>query len=271
MANAVTETVRRGELAEITAWESLWDAAPPAVREALGLSRVRDGSMAALRAPKAGWWFLNRLLGVGLDGPARRDAVDAMIDGLAEGGGPHGASLVPDVTPREVPSWLEARGLRRTTTLAKLERDARTLPAIEARDDVQIAGAADAARFAATVIEGFGVSPVMGEWFAALAGRDGWRLYLALDGDEAVGTGALHVQGDVAWLGVGSVVKSHRGRGLHRPLMERRMADAAALGCRWLVTETNAPAEGVPAPSFATMKRCGFEVAYERANYVVGG
>jgi hypothetical protein len=49
--------------------------------------------------------------------------------------------------------------------------------------------------------------------------------------------------------------------------MARRIADGAALGCRWFTSETGQDLPDKPNPSFHNMLRTGFSVAYHRPNY----
>jgi len=81
-----------------------------------------------------------------------------------------------------------------------------------------------------------------------------------------VGGGALHIDRDVGWLGIGATLADSRGRGGQGAVMARRIADAAATGCTTLTTETGI-LPGRPNPSLANMLRSGFTLAYERANW----
>lgn len=51
-------------------------------------------------------------------------------------------------------------------------------------------------------------------------------------------TAALHVSGDVAWLGYGATLEKYRGRGWQTAMFARRLADAHNLARRLAVTET---------------------------------
>lgn len=268
MTETDMDPVRRCELAEIRAWASAWEAPPASVGERLGLSLRRDGMATVFQATGAPVWSFNRIVGLGLDRPAERDWVDAQLHRFVESGAPHGVGLCPAARPAEIPAWLEERGLRRTTVLAKMMRSTDDPPTGGGDVTIRPVGREDADRFAHAATRGFGMPEVFGEWFASLPGRRGWRLYLALHAGEAVGTGAFFVSGEVAWLGFGSTVPEHRGRGVHRAVMARRMRDAADLGCRWLCTETNLAEGDEPTPSLNNMKRLGFELAYARPNYV---
>jgi hypothetical protein len=79
-----------------------------------------------------------------------------------------------------------------------------------------------------------------------------------------IATALLRIRGEYAWLGLASTLAEHRGRGAQISLLYRRIRDAAAAGCTWLVAE--AMADG---PSLRNQQRAGFEVAYERPNYLV--
>ena len=103
----------------------------------------------------------------------------------------------------------------------------------------------------------------MAAWSASLVARDRWRAYGAFDGDALVGVGALFVEGDVGWLGLGGTLPFHRGRGAQGAVMARRIKDAIAVGCTSIATETGI-LPGRANPSLDNMLRCGFEVAYER-------
>jgi len=60
-----------------------------------------------------------------------------------------------------------------------------------------------------------------------LAGRKGWFLYLAMDGDMPVATGALYLSDAAgerfAELNFGSTLPDHRGRGAQSALIARRV------------------------------------------------
>lgn len=268
MDTTANDAVRQGERTESETWQRVWEMAPAPVRDALGLSWERDGQVLVCRAGRVPNWFFNRLVGLGLDAPARRDEVDGHLDRFFESGVPFGVSVVSSARPHELPGWLEARGLARTTTLARMVRTTDDLPEPESDVVIRVVGREDAVAWGETVVRGFALPPLCASWMAGLVGRDGWRVHLAYESGEPVAAGALCVHGKVGWLGFGCTLPKSRGRGIHRAMMLRRMMDAADLGCRWLQTETNLAVGDEPTPSLDNMKRLGFQMAYERPNYV---
>ena len=140
-----------------------------------------------------------------------------------------------------------------------------TDPPPDIRTDLHVRelGPPDAQRFGAVVAAAFGLPPVTAEWCAALVGRPRWSAYGAFDGDALVGVGALFVEGEVGWLGMGGTLPFHRGRGAQGAVMSRRIADAIGVGCTSIATETGI-LPNRKNPSLDNMLRCGFEIAYER-------
>jgi hypothetical protein len=112
-----------------------------------------------------------------------------------------------------------------------------------------------------------GIAP----WAAALVGRPRWRCFLAGDGGEPVGTGALFVEDGLGWLGFGGTLPSHRGRGGQTAMLAARIAAGIAAGCRGFSTETGVPLPGEPGPSFRNIGKAGFREAYRRPNFVRPG
>jgi ribosomal protein S18 acetylase RimI-like enzyme len=68
----------------------------------------------------------------------------------------------------------------------------------------------------------------MTPWLSA----PGWRLYLARVDGLPAGAAILYLDGEDAYLADGAVDPDFRGRGVHRMLLDRRVADAKAAGAR---------------------------------------
>ena len=60
----------------------------------------------------------------------------------------------------------------------------------------------------------------------------------------------------------------HRGKGAQSAILAARIEAAAAAGCEIVTTETGAPRDGQPGPSYRNIVRAGFEPHYVRANYL---
>lgn len=272
------------ESVEAKLYEDLFDAVPPALATRAGVGLHRYGGALYLTAGGHDHPMFNRVMGVDPGhGPADA-AAEAALHRAAEHYRKAGVrrwmvQILPHVESEAFREAAGERGVIRLRGWAKHLGPARA--DISAETDLRIVGVdrdlagGEGERLSEAwtriVVENFGLPPGFAPWLRALAGRDGWRLYLAVDGDTPVATGALYLS-DVggerfASLNFGSTLPDHRGRGAQSTLIARRVADARALGARWIATETDEELPDKPNPSYRNLKRFGFPVVYVRANW----
>jgi GNAT superfamily N-acetyltransferase len=161
---------------------------------------------------------------------------------------------------------LEARGFAEDYAWMKFDRDlAPHAVATELR--IERIGPDRADDFGAVVGDGFGMPPGLRPLVGGLVGRAGWTCFLSYDGDRPVGAGALFVDGDDGWLGVGATLEDARGRGSQGALIAARIRAAQKLGCRRVTTETGVVTADRPSASYRNILRAGFREAGVRPNY----
>jgi GNAT superfamily N-acetyltransferase len=244
-------------------------AAPPDVAGALGIAATAHGAAVAMMASRVDVLGLNRVAGLGVDAPATPWMLDTIIAGYRSAGVPRFfVQVSPSAQPAELTQWLAARGLAHYNNWMKLYRGLEDLP--DARTDLAIEEISPehAAAFAEICATAFDFPERSRPWLAASVGRPRWRHYMAFDGKTPAATGAMFVMDDVAWFGYATTAEIARRRGAQSALVARRLADARAMGCRWIVVETAEDKPDKRAPSFHNLRRLGFEVAYLRANYI---
>ena len=100
-------------------------------------------------------------------------------------------------------------------------------------------------------------------------GTPAWKHYFAYKGDKPVACGATFLRGEYASLAFAATLPEYRGLGAQSALITRRLRDAATAGCKWMMTETAQETADRSVPSFRNMLRFGFQVAYERPNYIM--
>ena len=105
----------------------------------------------------------------------------------------------------------------------------------------------------------------------AVVDRPGWTWLVAWSGDDAAGVDALFAHGEVGWLGFGATRPEHRGRGAQGAILAGRIERARELGLLRLVTETGAPREDGPGPSYRNILRAGFREIEVRPNLASPG
>ncbi|MEO8462208.1 MAG: hypothetical protein ABI555_03270 [Chloroflexota bacterium] len=216
-----------------------------------------------------GWGFFNRSIGLGMDRPATEADVDRVLDGFSsKGQTDFTIQIGPSARPAALEAWLEARGLRRGRRWAKVWRDAVDLPGERTELRIERVGVEQSDDWARVVLAAFEMPESVRPYAGATLGRPDWHHFLAYDGDLAVGAGGTYLIGEVAWLGFGATLESHRGRGSQSAIFARRMREAAALGVRLFITETGEDLPDDPNPSYRNMLRGGFHLAYQRRNWL---
>lgn len=264
------ELVLRADAIEAAAFADLYAAAPGALRERLGLQVREQAGATLLLAPGLPTAMFNRVIGFGQAQPADEASLATVIDTFRSAGGhPWWLHWGPAAAPASFEQGLPAHGFvpPARCSWAKVARDATPAPHIASELTIEPTTEATLADTTAAIATAFGMPPFMPAWLAALHGRPRWRLYTVAEAGRPVGGGCLYLEADAAWLGMGSVLPSHRRRGGQGALMARRIDDALAAGCRWVFTETGEPMGDEPNPSLANMARCGFVTVASRRNH----
>jgi len=266
------DLARLVERGEAEANRDLFRAAPSGLAEALGLEAFSIGDGLALIAREIDDAQFNRVFGLGVDAPIRPEHLDQVVRSFRPLGHSKARLQLAPAAERRlgVAEALAARGIARAPG-GWTKRARSTADPLAASTDLAIVEAEHApGAFGETACAGFGVPGFIAPWFEALVGRPNWRTFLAMDGDQPVGTAALYLAEDCGWLGIAAVLPQARGRGGQGALMRRRIEDARAAGKAWAVTETGAPLPGeTPGPSYRNMERYGFAEVHLRANYVI--
>lgn len=217
----------------------------------------------------------NKVIGLGFEGPldpaeldrverewaARGEAVRIELSILAD----------PSIAPALAARGYTLHGFENLLARPLAEVSPIDPPSGLAVEIVRDAAAADA--WSAVAVDGFLAldgtgsppdDPLSRESLEAIladfAGVPGTDRYLArLDG-RPVGAASLRCDAGLAQLAGGATLAGYRGRGIHRALLARRLADARAAGCD-LAVVTTAPGTR----SQQNVMRRGFSLLYTRA------
>ena len=222
-----------------------------------GPAAIDAGGATCLRAPHApDSPMLNRVVGLGVDGPADEAQLDGALTAMGD------TSFYVAVSPSadaSLDGLLEARGLEPGWGWMLFERAPAPAPSVEtALRLVQVdAGTVDA--WARVVATAYGLPDDALPWFAAIPETAAWQAFLALDGDEPAAAAAVWIEGHSAYFGMAGTLPEHRGKGGQGALFAVRIERALAAGCTMLVTETGELREGSPSSSYRNIRRYGFE------------
>jgi GNAT superfamily N-acetyltransferase len=235
-----------------------------------GLSvAIETGGATVLTTPAApGSPMLNRIVGLGLDRPAAEEDVDAAIAAV-----PHGVTyylaVAPGARPAELPTWIEARGLEPGWGWMGFRRAAADPPPLPdtALRLAPVRSTAGAETFARIERIAYGLPEAL-EPLLAEAPAHGWECWLALDGDEPAGAGALFALEGACYLGFGATLPEQRGKGAQGALLAHRIRRAGELGCDVVLTETGERRDDRPSNSYRNILRFGFREVAVTANWV---
>jgi GNAT superfamily N-acetyltransferase len=256
------------ELVEADGYGEIFRAAPDSVRREHGVD-VHEvaGATCILLGAARGNLMLNRVNGLGLRGPVEDAHLDE-IDAFFRAGGTRYAISVSALAPPDLAPRLAERGFEPGYAWMKFRRGVEPPPEVETTLRVEEAGAGRGGAFGTIVACGFGLPDFAAEWFAALAERPRFHLFLAYDGDEPAGAGALFVGDGIGWLGVTATLPEHRRKGAQGAILAARIRLAGELGLGVLATETGERTADRPSNSYRNILRLGFEECYLRPNYV---
>jgi GNAT superfamily N-acetyltransferase len=247
--------VNRNERISTSAFRALF---PEGVAELPGAT--------ALRIPPAHMSpMLNRIVDLGVDGPASEEQLDAAI--AVMGGLRYYVSLSPAAEPAEIGDWLRARGFEPSWGWMQFGRGVEPVTGVATSLAIAEIGPEHGSEFGRLLAEAYGMSPVEAV-AAAVPGRPGFSCWLALAGHEPAAAAALYVEGGAAYLGLAGTAAEHRGKGAQSALLAVRVERARELGCDAVYTETGEQLPGRPSASYRNIVRAGFEELYVLANWI---
>ena len=211
--------------------------------------------------------MLNRVVGLGLARRATESDLDAILAAMR--GVRYFVAVSPLAKPDAITSWLKERGLEPGWGWMQFSRGVDPVPAVTTELSTRRVGAESANDFASLVIEGFELPAVLHAWLRLVPTTPGWSVWLADDGGQAVGCGALFVDGELGYLGFGATSRAQRGRGSQSALLAARIRHARELGCRHVVTETGERQADRPSNSYRNILRAGFREEFVVANWLM--
>ena len=225
-----------------------------------------DGAT-ALRVPAApATPMLNRIVGLGSDGPATEEQLDAAIAVMQ--GLRFYVSVSPAAQPAELTDWLAARGFEPGWGWMQFRRGVDEAPAPATALEVVEIGPDRGADFGRIVRGAYGLPAETEPVIASAPDRDGWTCWLALADGEPAGAAALYVEADAAYLGYAGTAPEHRGKGAQGVLLTTRIDRARELGCDAVFTETGEVLPDRPSASYRNIVRAGFEELYVVPNWL---
>jgi hypothetical protein len=254
---------------EFEAAIDLFRAAPRDVQAAHAI-RVRDiGGATCLTSrgiePAA---MFRRVVRLGAGQETSEAGLDDVLAYMNEHATGYAVPVAPQSQPSTLASWLEERGFRRGYAWMKFCRPCDGASQAQSDLELRTVGGEAGGEFGRVVAQGFGLPPAVATWVGALPGRANWVCTMAYEDGTPVAAGAVYVNREHAWLGLGATLASHRRRGAQSALLTLRLSEAAVRGARVAVTETGERLPDKPSHSYRNILRAGFEEMYLRQNFM---
>jgi hypothetical protein len=273
MNHPTPSTLAAIERVERLAWIDMFNAAPATYAASQGLRAAAHGAIGLLACRSLPIAEFNRAMSVGVEGDCPATALDDVLAWLREHAAAEAVLQCPPTTRNDaLQAWLRSRELEpQGNGWAKFVRGTQAIVSRPngAGIDVRQVTAETASQFGRVVQAGFGLPEHCAPWFANLADRPGWRVYLAWRNGMPIASGALFLHDGWGWMGIDATLPGERGLGAQTELIARRVADGIDADVAGLTAETGQPAAGLESShtSFSNYQRGGFDHAYTRANY----
>ena len=211
---------------------------------------------------------INRAIGLGLGTPETEETVRRVVEAYTESGvARFFVQVHPEAQPTTLVQMLEALGLEKARGWQKFVRGRDPVSAPRTDLQVKLIDTEFAATSAKIACDGFDLGDEAQPWLALLPTCNRWNVFMAFDGDQPAGTGALFIDGDTAWTDFGATAPAFRKRGAQSALLAARIKFALDSGCTQIFTCTGEDVPGDPQHSYSNIMRCGFKESYVRANY----
>jgi GNAT superfamily N-acetyltransferase len=259
------DRIAREEMIEAKAFVDLARITPQPFKDSVEFTCMPLGDGCAISLPSAPAIGLNRILALN-----DIDELNAALGWMKTKTGRRHVQISESSASDEMRGWILDKGLIENGAWAKLTRPAPVAPlSTEGPVRARLAGIDDAPTFGKLMCAGFGFPAELEPLWSCLVGKSGWACFIAELEGTPVGTGALFIEGDCAWLGAGATLSEYRNRGAQKALINARLNEGLAQGVSLFAVETSEPQEGQPNISFGNLTKAGFKLSYIRKNYLL--
>ena len=214
---------------------------------------------------------MNRVIGLGLSGTIDRQVLHQIIHFYkAAGSKRFFIQLPPALVADKTQNLLFGEGFKLHNHWTKLYRRVES-PEFSADDALSIRqidkGEAD--NYGQLIFMSFDWEDTrLAALLASTVGAAGYSHYIVSWQGKDIAAGALFVDGKMASMAFAGTLASFRGKGAQRLLLRTRMQKAWELGAKIITAETAEHKDEKPVTSYLNMIKAGFDIAYQRQNWL---
>ena len=260
---------RRVEDVELAAFADFGEAATGLAPLALHHEIIDQALI--MTAPGDPHFLINRVIGLGVGAPAKRETVSHFRRAFEEAKiGRYFVHMIDGAKPAELKTWLAEENFVPQRRWMKFVHKGGLAPDPDSDLEVRRVDRKHGDAFGEIVAAGFDMGAASVPALARLTERPKWHIFMGFADGEPAATGALFVDQGVGWCDFGATSSTFRRRGGQRAMLAARIKYARDLGCDLIATETGESVEGDPQHSYHNIQWAGFEESYLRENYAPG-
>ncbi|MEM9928254.1 MAG: hypothetical protein AAF840_00415 [Bacteroidota bacterium] len=254
------------EYTEASAWAQFYR---PKVAPRSKLALIASATAGAV--PEVDLLPLNRVIGLGLAPSTTPQDINRAIAFYHRAGAPRFLVQHSPLGQLNLPSWLRNSGFRLHSSRTKMLCSQPTkYQALATGLRVARIDRSKAIVFGNILCAGFGWPPLgLNQWLAGPIGQRNYHHYLVFLGKLPIAAGAMYVANGYAHFLLSATRPDFQGQGAHALLIQARLANAQALGCKYFMAET--PATSATQPQITSrynLEQFGFREVYQQHNYL---
>ena len=214
---------------------------------------------------------LNRVIGLGIHGKISIGHINDIIRFYREAGTKRFfIQLSPHVSQQDLREMLREAGFRHHNNWVKLWRKADApIPGFDSSLTVREISGKESGEYGHIIFSSFDwQDPRLSDWLAHTVGKSGYSHFLAFKDEKPIAAAALHIMGEYASMAFAGTLADFRRLEAQSALLKARTLKARDLGCKYIISETAIPTPEKEPESYRNMRKFGFEVAYERENWL---
>lgn len=271
--NSTSMDLSKIEHSEIAAWQDLFAARPITWYQEQGCEEGLVDSVSLFICRKIPFPHFNLALDAGVNQPLTETALDHILTWFRERQvNKFYLQVTPVTQPEGVADWLITRGLRHVSSWHRIARRNQPLgESIPLKEEytVEIVDRSNAAAWAAFIDSIYGMPT--GKWLLELPGRPGWHQVICRQNGKIIAARSMKINADgTAYFCIDAPVPGIMTQHfeadyvLTRKLIEIGLSNGVEL----FTADIEKPSPAHDTPAYTYWSNLGFEVAYEKRNFM---
>ncbi len=255
------------ERSEAIYWGKLYEGCP-----GLKTAKMQIRGATALALPEIDLLAMNRVIGWGGTGKETAEDIMRMVAFYSQHECRRFFVQLSPLAPRinRLRQLLQEHGFMYYNSWSKLWKPTASYnPSVSSFLKCKPIGLDQGATYGKIILESFNWSDQrLIPFLASAIGKPGYQHYLIYLEEKPIAAGAFHWYDQYGSMAFAATLPEYRGLGAQSLLIHARIKAAQRLGIHYLFSETAVHRPEKPSQSFQNLQKFGFDLAYERENWV---